>query len=286
MNIIFILIIRVHSTPTNMNKSEDNRTKALQSTFNDFKKQLKNVSDTDVDDSPVFQQQVSSILNSMQQQTPVQTMSSNINAEGNSVNTPSTLTVSSASVRSSSEGDSKSIVDSILPATGTSNNSDLLTEEETKWLKEWPHFENPTQEDFKKWSKLARKEQRQRGGKTAGEMLRDIEDAKLKRCYGIRDLQRVDGGPYHYSKTINEILNKPDGPNLSETDKAIRKKALIFGSVVLLPSPTKYENERAAQDLWGNNEWLNKEKRKNEEEIRALQKRVKELEENEKKQVK
>ena len=117
-------------------------------------------------------------------------------------------------------------------------------------------------------------------------MLRDIEDAKLKRCYGIRDLQRVDGGPYHYSKTINEILNKPDGPNLSETDKAIRKKALIFGSVVGLPSPTKYENERAAQDLWGNNEWLNKEKRKNEEEIRALQKRVKELEENEKKQVK
>lgn len=282
MNIIFILIIRVHSTPTNMNKSADNRTKALQSTFNDFKKQLKNVSDTDVlDDSPIFQQQVSTLLNSM----PVQSMSTNINVEGNSVNTPSTLTVSSASVRSSSEGDSKSIV-SILPATGTANNSDLLTEEETDWLKEWPHFENPTQEDFKKWSKLARKEQRQRGGKTAGEMLMDIEEAKIKRCYGIRDLQRVDGGPYHYSKTINEILNKPDGPNLSQTDKAIREKALIFGSVVLLPSPTKYENERAAQDLWENNELLNKEKRKKEEVIRALQARVKKLEENEKKQVK
>ena len=272
-----------------MNKSADNRTKALLSTtFNDFKKQLppKNVSDVDDSASAVFRQQVSSLLNSMQQPTPVQSMSSHINVEGNSVNTPSTLTVSSASVRSSSEGDSKSKVDSILPATGTSNNSDKLTKDEEEWLEEWPRFVNPTEEDFAKWSKLARKQQRQRGGKTAGDMLMDIEEAKIKRCYGIRDFQRVDGGPYYYSKTINEILDKPDGPNLSQTDKAIREKALIFGSVVLLPSPTKYELERAAQHLWEDNELLNKKKRENEEVIRALEERVKKLEENEKKKVK
>ena len=125
---------------------------------------------------------------------------------------------------------------------------------------------------------MARKERRQGGGKTAGEMLKDIEDAKLRRCY-FDDIRHVDGGPYHFSKRINEILNKPDDSNLTAiaTEKFIRKKAMIYGSVVLLPSPTKYENECKSQEIYADL----KEERKNsimkDEEIKRLEGQLKRI---------
>lgn len=125
------------------------------------------------------------------------------------------------------------------------------------------------------------------GGKTAGEMLKDIEDAKLRRCYcdDIRRVHNYDKGQYHYSKRINEILNKVDDSNLTETEKLIRKKAMIFGSVVLLPSPTKYENERKSQEIYQDLKEERKNSEMKDEEIKRLQgqlKRIKDVTEENK----
>jgi len=120
---------------------------------------------------------------------------------------------------------------------------DMLTEEELAFMKHYealrPGIDKPTIEEMTRWCQLEKKRRQGLGGKTAGEMLRDIEDAKLRRCYcdDIRRVHNYDKGQYHYSKRINEILNKVDDSNLTETEKLIRKKAMIFGSVVLLYLP-------------------------------------------------